>query len=245
VASVELLSFSSDLELASAAASRWLDTVAAAADRGTSFHVALPGGRIVRRFFDAVVEQARLRRTNFSHLQFFWGDERCVPPDDPESNFGLARKHLLAPLAIPPAKVHRVLGEGEPSQAASEAEREVRRLLPLNAQSWPIFDLVLLGLGEDGHVASLFPDLPANLAERPAVYFPVVGPKPPPRRITLGFAVLAVAREVWVLASGAGKQRALQESLAPGGQTPLARLLRRRTRTLVFTDLEHARPPAD
>ncbi|MBI2925371.1 MAG: 6-phosphogluconolactonase [Verrucomicrobia bacterium] len=235
-----LVSFPDDAALAAAVADRWPDEVEAAAGRGAVHLVALPGGRIIRRFFDAVVAQAALRRPSFAHVHFFWGDERCVPPNDPASNHGLAQRHLLAPLDIPAANVHRIRGEAAPAIAAAQAEEELRQFAPASETGTPVLDLVLLGLGEDGHVASLFPGLPCELAEGRAAYLPVAGPKPPPGRVTLGYTVLAAARQVWVLASGTGKTPALAASLSPGGQTPLARVLRERCETLIFTDLKLA-----
>jgi 6-phosphogluconolactonase len=235
-----LISFPDDAALAEAVADRWLNEVETAAGRSAVHFVALPGGRIIRRFFDAVVAQAALRQPSFAHVHFLWGDERCVPPDDPESNYGLAQRHLLAPLEIPPANVHRIRGEAAPVIAAAQAKEELRRLAPASETGAPVLDLVLLGMGEDGHVASLFPGLPPELTESRAVYLPVVGPKPPPERVTLSYAVLAAARQVWVLASGAGKEPALAASVSPGGLTPLARVLRERRETLLFTDLKLA-----
>ena len=100
-----------------------------------------------------------------------------------------------------------------------------------------MLDLIILGMGEDGHVASLFPGAPQEVVVTKAVYVPVLASKPPPRRITLNFAALAAARQVWVLVSGAGKENALRESLAANGKTPLARVLQMRDKTLIFTDL--------
>ena len=101
----------------------------------------------------------------------------------------------------------------------------------------PELDLVFLGMGEDGHVASLFPRASEEAVRSKSVYLPVIASKPPPQRITLNFAALAAARQVWVLVSGAGKQSALRESLSEAGRTPLVRVLRARGQTLVFSDL--------
>ena len=101
----------------------------------------------------------------------------------------------------------------------------------------PVLNLIFLGMGEDGHVASLFPGASDEVVRSKSVYVPVVAPKPPPRRITLNLATIAAARQVWVLASGAGKEQALRESLAADGKTPLSRLIRLRQETIIFTDI--------
>jgi 6-phosphogluconolactonase len=105
------------------------------------------------------------------------------------------------------------------------------------AGNQPVLDLIFLGMGEDGHVASLFPTEPESMVNDAAVFRAVVGTKPPPNRITIGYQTIAAAREVWVLASGAGKEQALRESTKQAGQTPLARVLRLRSQTTVFTDV--------
>jgi 6-phosphogluconolactonase len=96
----------------------------------------------------------------------------------------------------------------------------------------PVLDLVLLGMGEDAHVASLFPGAPAEVVESAACYLPVTGPKPPPQRITLTFRTIRAAKTVWVLVGGAGKEAVLIQSLAPGADTPLARVLAGRSATI-------------
>ena len=203
----------------------------------TRHSVALSGGRIAKDFFSAVARLAPEHGQSLTHVHFFWADERCVPPTDAESNYRIASELLFQPLAFAAANIHRVRGEDEPEAAARAAEAELRRLAPTSAAGQPVLDLVLPGMGEDGHVASLFPGEPEAVISSPAVYRVVTASKPPPRRITLGYAALAAAREVWVLASGAGKEAALRESLSPTGQTPLARLLRSRERTRIFTDI--------
>jgi 6-phosphogluconolactonase len=169
-------------------------------------------------------------------VHFFWSDERCVPSDDPESNFCVAHDLLLNPLRIPGEQIHRVRGEEPPALAAAQAETELRRIAPSKGGQ-PLLDLVFLGMGEDGHVASLFPGESEKTMASQAVYRPVVAVKPPPQRITMGYATIAAARQTWVLASGADKEVALRESLAPAGQTPLARVLRSRRQTKIFTNI--------
>jgi len=233
----ELVSFAGGDELAQAAARAWLEKVAAASRAGRRHLVALSGGRIARRFFSAAAEQAKVRAVSFAGVHFFWADERCVPPDDTESNFRLANELLLAPLKIAENQIHRLRGEDAAEAAVKNAEAEIRRLAPANENGQPVLDLIFLGLGEDGHVASLFPGEDRSAADSPSVYRVVTAPKNPPRRITMGFPAIAAARRVWVLTSGRGKKAALRESLDPAGQTPLAQVLRQRSQTRIYTDI--------
>ncbi len=234
---LEKVACADETVLAASAAEAWLDAVASANGSGARRCVALSGGRIARQFFAAVVELARARSANLDALDFFWGDERCVPPDDAESNFGVAAKLLLKPLGIAPGRIHRIRGELNPDAAAHAAEAELLKYASRTTAGQPVLDWVFLGMGEDGHVASLFPGESAEVMASPAIYRSVIATKPPPQRITLGYATIAAAREVWVLASGAGKETALRESLVAGGHTPLARLIALRERTRIFTDL--------
>ena len=137
-----------------------------------------------------------------ANVHFFWADERCVPPNDAESNFRVARELLLIPLKIPDDHIHRIRGEESPAFAVAEAEAEICRIAALTNDSQPMLDLIFLGMGEDGHVASLFPDEAESVIASPAIYRAVAAVKPPPQRITLGYAAIAAARQVWVLASG-------------------------------------------
>ena len=207
--------------LAAAAAERWR-TALLERDSARSFTVALSGGRIPKALYKAFAGLAA--GDSLEGVHFFWGDERVVPPTDPESNYHLAAVPLFLALKIPESRVHRMITERDEAFAVQQAEAELCRVAELNAQGQPELDLVFLGMGEDGHVASLFPG-DTKALETPAVYRAVTGPKPPPRRITLGYPALAAAREVWVLASGEGKKEALQASLEPTGDTPLARVL--------------------
>ena len=117
------------------------------------------------------------------------------------------------------------------------ATDELQQFAVGQALGQPVIDLVFLGMGEDAHVASLFPG-DTEAVESQVVYRAVTGPKPPPRRITLGYPALAAAREVWVLASGEGKAGALRDSLDAGSDTPLGRVLQSREETEIFTDFE-------
>jgi 6-phosphogluconolactonase len=234
----ELISFVTADEMARTVADGWLAEVEAATRRGKSHYAALSGGRSAKIFFSAVVEQERAKAVSLDAVHFFWADERCVPPEDAESNFADARRLLFEPLSISEDKIHRIRGEEPPEIAAANATADIFRVVPCNAAGQPVLDLILLGIGEDGHVASLFPGEPEALVTDKTIYRAVKNsPKPPPNRVTLGYATIATAREVWVLASGAGKAAALRESLKPSGQTPLARVLRSRSHTRVFLDI--------
>ncbi len=237
MAQPNLIQFQNAEELARAAASAWLDTISKASRVRRVHCVALSGGRIAGTLFSEVSQQSRARDISLGHVHFFWADERCVSPDDVESNYRVARELLFNPLGITEARVHRVRGELAPDSAAREAEAEIRQTVPLTADGQPVLDLILLGMGEDGHVASLFPGEPETVMSNPTVYRVVSAPKLPARRVTLGYGVLAAAREVWVLISGEGKQAALTESLRPEGRTPLAAVLRSRACTRIFSDL--------
>lgn len=233
----EILSFANSSTLAQTAAARWLAELPALPDHSRPYCVALAGGRITQAFFSAVSGSPSSRRSSFGGMHFFWGDERCVPPADAESNFAEANEFLLRPLGVAESQVHRIRGEDAPESAAAEAEAELRRFAPLNAVGQPVFDMIFLGMGEDGHVASLFPGESEATMAAPAVYRPVIATKPPPQRITLSYAAIVAARQVWVLASGLGKEEALRRSLEPKGTTPLARVIRMREKTVIFTDI--------
>jgi 6-phosphogluconolactonase len=230
-----LVCFPNAQALAFAAAADWLGCLQ---NSSASSLVALSGGRIARDFFAAVTARAGKSGAPLRNVHFFWADERCVPPDHPESNFLLASQNLLLPLGIAADKIHRLKGEWPPAAAVAQANAELLALAPKNAEDIPILDIVFLGLGEDGHTASLMPNAPAAVTDcrQPYVHVPD-SPKPPPHRISLTYPVLAAAREVWALVSGAGKEKALRESLRPGGETPFARVLRERAETRIFTDL--------
>jgi 6-phosphogluconolactonase len=234
----QFVRFESTDALARAVAAAWLEEIAAANRAGQWHCVALSGGRITLKIFASVIEQAKPRETSFANVHFFWADERCVPPTDPESNFAAAEKHFLQPLAIAASNIHRIRGELTPALAADRAARELGDTVSRHADGQPVLDLIFLGMGEDGHVASLFPGEPESLVADRSVYRAISNsPKPPPNRVTLGYAALAAARQVWVLASGAGKEVALEESMKRDGKTPLAQVLRLRDHSRVFTDI--------
>jgi 6-phosphogluconolactonase len=234
----ELISFASAGELARVVASAWLDEIEADNRAGKPYCVALSGGRITLKFFAAVIEQAKARAVSFERVHFFWADERCVPLTDVESNFRAAHELLFTPLKIATAQIHRIQGELPPKAAAELAISEISNVAPKNSGSVPVLDLIFLGMGEDGHIASLFPGAAAEIVNCSAPFLMIENsPKPPPMRISLSYKAIVAARQVWVLASGAGKEGALHESLLPAGKTPLARVIQLRSGTKIFTDI--------
>ena len=232
----ELISFATADKLAQDVASAWLDEIAAANHAARPHCVALSGGRIALKFFTSVVAQTKARELSLGLVHFFWAYERCVPPDDAESNFKMANELLFTPLKISANQIHRIRGEDLPESAVKIAEAELCRILPYK-NCLPAMDLIFLGMGEDGHVASLFPNVAANVADVSAPFLVVNhSPKPPPTRISMSYKMISAAKNVWIMVSGSGKEAALRESLSPKGDTPLARVIRSRP-AKIFSDI--------
>ena len=234
----ELLSFADADGLARAAATTWRNAIEAANQSGKTQCVALSGGRITQKFFTSVVEQDRVQKIPYTNVHFFWADERCVPPSDPESNFKMADELLFKPLKIAEDKIHRLRGELLPDEAVKIAETELRRVTAHNSDNQPVLDLIFLGMGEDGHVASLFPNSSEKFLDTPAPFLVVKNsPKPPPTRISLSYKTIFAAKNIAILVSGAGKEAAFRESLSPEGKTPLARILQGHP-VKIFSDIK-------
>lgn len=231
----ELRKFANDRELAQTVAALWVDSIS----NYPSQSVALSGGGITRQFFREIVESSVARKISLADIDFFWADERCVPPTDPESNFALANELLFTPLKISPEKIHRLRGEMDFSTAVAKANAEILDVAPSGIQGQPLLDFIFLGVGPDGHVASLFPNASAETLNCNAPFLHIENsPKPPPQRISLSYAAISAATEVWILASGKGKEQAMSESLSENGQTPLARVLKSRAQTRIFSDIQ-------
>jgi 6-phosphogluconolactonase len=208
--------------------------------RREKFIVALPGGSVATAFFPTLAALA----IDWNRVEIFWIDERAVPPDHADSNFALASKLLLVPARVPAARIHRMYGElPDLAQAARRATDDLK----LIAGDPPFIDLVLAGVGEDGHVASIFPNRPGDEANSSAVARsakvdgPVIpiydAPKPPSRRLTLALPVLARAGLMVVAALGASKAAAMRGALYDTGvNTPVADLLRSASSPLVLLD---------
>jgi len=180
------------------------------------FNLALSGGSTPRRLYQLLASEYG-DGIAWDQVHLFWGDERCVPPDRMQSNFRLVQETLIGPLELPAENIHRISGEMQPPQQAAAAyERELREQWPQTA--WPRFDLVLLGLGADGHTASLFPHDPV-LEEREHWVRAVLAPAGYEirRRITLTLPAINGARAIYFLVSGQGKAEAVSKALRGQG----------------------------
>jgi 6-phosphogluconolactonase len=169
--------------------------------------------------------------------EVWFADERCVGPQDEESNYKLALETLLTPSRIAPERVHRMLGELGPERGAEAYGRELRERIPGAGNGVPVLDVVVLGIGPDAHIASLFPGAPSLDAGEEAVCLGVEdSPKPPPERITLSLAVLRAARGCLLIATGAGKADAVNAMLGEPSRHVPASLLRRERLTVITDD---------
>ena len=196
-------------ELAVVGAGLVADIASAASGPNHNFAVALSGGATPRRLHD---ELARIEELDWSKWEVFWGDERWVPPDSPESNLNMARETLLSKVDIPDEQVHPVPTDvGAPTTAAELYSAEVGGFLGPD----PVFDLVLLGLGIDGHTASLFPGTDV-LDERERVVAANWVPRLRTHRITLTFPTINRARHIMFVVSGADKASVVKQVLEPG-----------------------------
>jgi 6-phosphogluconolactonase len=192
-----------------------------ALDRRGVAHFALSGGNTPRVTYQSLAGLL----DDWSAVELWYGDERCVAPDDPESTHMLVVESLLAHIAgsgrAGPIE-HRVRGELDPETAAREYAEELRAAVPAAEPGGvPALDVSLVGIGEDGHTASLFPGHPEVEDSSGALCLPVRNsPKPPPERVTLSLPVLRAARYSLLLVAGAGKAEALAAALAGGGRAP-------------------------
>jgi len=215
----ELLVFDEPQVAARAAAERIVTTASAAIARSGAVWLGLSGGRTPETLYRLLATPGMARRVDWQRVWFLFADERDASPTEPESNYWLARKLLIEPLGAPPEHVCRMKADARDLEAAAR-EYEPRLEQPL--------DLLLLGVGEDGHTASLFPGSPV-LEEKVRRVAPVYdSPRPPPRRLTITPRVIAAARAVLVLVTGTAKAaavgRALEGDVAPAAVP--ARLLR-------------------
>lgn len=203
--------------LADEAAAR-IERVALDTPPGEQATIALAGGGTPR----AAYQQLAGRCPPWGRVEFFFGDERCVPPDDEGSNYGMAREALLDRIPLRASQVHRVPGELPPEEAARRAEEDLRASVP--GAPYPVFDMVLLGMGPDGHTASLFPGAP-ELDEMRRLMVPVHRPDlPQPWRVSITMPVINAARRVLVMVGNPEKAAMVRRAIAGDPAIPAGRL---------------------
>jgi 6-phosphogluconolactonase len=219
--------------LARVFANRFVAEARAAIAARRQFSCALPGGSVAETFFPVLAQSP----VEWAQVEFFWGDERAVPPDDPDSNYGLAKRLLLDPVRVDPRRVHRIAADNNDLEVAARAyEQEMVRVLG----DPPRIDLVVLGLGPEGHVCSLFPGHPL-LSERVRRVAAITdSPKPPPRRITFTMLPLELTGTICVAGFGDSKAEAIRAAVKePDSRIPVALAIRAAARSLILVD-----PPA-
>jgi 6-phosphogluconolactonase len=194
--------FPTPQELAEVFALDLVNQIKMAEKRRSSFTIALSGGNTPRLLFSVLAENfSTLVDWNFVH--FFWGDERCVPPDNSESNYGMAKKALLDKIRIPSSNIHRIQGEKDPEKEAVRYSKEIV-IFTRERDGLPVFDLIILGLGEDGHTASIFPG-DSKLLNSEKIYDVATHPVRIRKRITITGRVINNADNIVFLVTGANK----------------------------------------
>ncbi|WP_338703543.1 6-phosphogluconolactonase [Streptomyces sp. Q6] len=236
--------------MAQAAAARLITKIVdAQAARGFA-SVVLTGGRNGNGLLAALAAAPARDAIDWAHLDLWWGDERFLPDGDPERNYTQAKEALLDAVPLDPARVHPMPASDGPYEADAAAEAYAAELAnaagPEDHGPVPTFDVLMLGVGPDTHVASLFPELPAVRETERTVVGVHGAPKPPPTRVTLTLPAIRAAREVWLLAAGEDKAKAAAIALSGAGeiQAPAAGAYgRSRTLWLLDTAAASQLPP--
>lgn len=173
-----------------------------AARKGRMMNIALSGGSTPKILFSELAAKYG-KSTSWQNVHLFWVDERCVPPEDPESNFGMTRKLLIDSIDIPGDNVHRMRGEDDPEPEADRYSREIMENVP-SRKSIPVFDIIILGMGDDGHTASIFPGN-EKLFSSDKICDTAIHPLTKQKRITLTGKVINNAKEIFFLVTGIKK----------------------------------------
>ncbi len=203
----EIKIFSDAQELAEAFASELFHMMKSNRQR---FDIALSGGSTPKLLFNVLVNSYG-KKMPWDRIHFWWGDERCVPPTSEESNYGMTKKHLLSKIEMIESQVHRIKGELAPDDAASDYIREIQSHLNERA-NWPVFDLIILGMGDDGHTASIFPH-EMELLHSSNICEVATHPESGQKRVSLTGQVINNANRVYFLISGKSKAKRISEMM--------------------------------
>ncbi|MFA1561480.1 6-phosphogluconolactonase [Aliivibrio fischeri] len=177
-------------------------------EQGKPIHISLSGGSTPKMLFSLLASETYAKNIQWNNLHFWWGDERCVTPTDPESNYGEANELLFSHIDIPLENIHRIEGENEPLEEVNRFSNEMRELIPLE-NGIPVFDWILLGVGADGHTASLFPNKTDYSDTNLAVI--ATHPESGQQRVSKTARVLEAAKRISYLVLGSGKAEIVQE----------------------------------
>ncbi|WP_298041074.1 6-phosphogluconolactonase [uncultured Microbacterium sp.] len=226
-------------DVASRVADRFLTRVRARTRNGRIAHIALTGGSMGSAVLRAVAEHPKSEKIDWSLVHFWWGDERFVPAADADRNAGQSRAALLDHIPVPAENVHEIPASdsGLTLDEASAAYAAELERFGSEEHPWPSFAVCFLGVGPDGHIASLFPDR-TEVTETDAATLPVRNsPKPPAERVTLTRPVINSSKRVWLVLTGADKASALGLALAGASYTNVpAAGAKGRKRTVFFVD---------
>lgn len=179
--------------------------------------VALSGGHTPKAFFEVLAKSPYKEGIPWENVIFFWGDERCVPPDNDESNYKMTKDALLFHVTIPAGNIHRVLGEDPPTNEAQRYAKVIEENIS-KKKGFPRFDWIFLGMGNDGHTASLFPGA-SNLKEKKKICVVAEHPETGQKRVSITFPVINNAKRVSFLVAGEAKAPVFKEILEKGSKT--------------------------
>jgi 6-phosphogluconolactonase len=243
----EIRIFQSPFELAEKSAEVLTGIIARKISSGENVSIALSGGSTPGLLY-SVLSDHYGGAVDWRKVHFFWGDERCVAPDSPESNYGMAYARLLKKIPVPESNIHRVLGENNPEAEAVRYSSEVQKFT-FSRDNLPCFDIIILGVGEDGHTASIFPSC-SDLLHSEKICGVAVHPETGQKRITLTGRVLNNADFVVFLATGMKKARVIRKIIrreADSKVFPAAWIMPSHGKSLWFLDRDAASllPPSN
>jgi 6-phosphogluconolactonase len=228
---MKINSFPSSMEVARALTKVLLELINKSS--GKNFHLALSGGNTPSGLFSLWVEEYK-EVIPWNRLQIYWVDERCVPPDHPESNFGTAKRVLLDKVPLSDLQIHRIHGEEVPEVEAKRYSALINNQL-IKQDASPVFDCVLLGIGDDGHTSSIFPGQDSLLIS-PETYAVSVNPQTGMKRIALTALPIINARNVFFFVTGKEKKEILNEVLKGDDKYPAGYIISRAVGAELFTD---------